>query len=102
LFAIEMLKLLQEAIIQPFTGPLAALSTAIILPVDNTVIAQGRILRDATTGFAISIEAGGNCIEATITLTARVVAFPASVNHKIIAILAGFFFMQALNIVRII
>ena len=71
-----MLKLLQEAIIQPFPRLLAALSTAIILPVDNTVIAQGRILRDVTTGFAITIEAGGNGIEATIMLTARVVAFP--------------------------
>ena len=31
-----------------------------------------------------------------------VVAFPASVKHKIIAIVAGFFFVQTLNIVRII
>ena len=28
------------------------------------------------------------------------VAFPASVKHKIIAIVAGFFFVRALNIVR--
>ena len=53
LFVVEMLKPVQEAVIQPFTGLLAALSTAIILPFDDTVIAQGRILRDATTGFAI-------------------------------------------------
>ena len=51
LFAIEMLKPVQEALIQPFTGLLASLSTAIILPFDDNVIAQGRILRDATTGF---------------------------------------------------
>ena len=30
------------------------------------------------------------------------VAFPSSVKRKIIAIVAGFFFVQALNIVRII
>jgi len=102
LFAIEMLKPVQEAVIQPFTGLLAALSTAIILPFDDTVISQGRILRDATTGFAVSIEAGCNGVEAAIVLIAGVVAFPASVKHKIIAILAGFFFVQALNIVRII
>ena len=52
LFAIEMLKPVQEAVIQPFTGLLAALSTALILPFDDTVIAQGRILRDAASGFA--------------------------------------------------
>ena len=102
LFAIEMLKPVQEAVIQPFTGLLATLSTAIILPFDDTVISQGRILRDATTGFAVSIEAGCNGVEAAIVLIAGIVAFPASVKHKIIAILAGFFFVQALNLVRII
>ena len=60
LFAIKMLKPVQEAAIQPFTGLLAALSNVIILPFDDTVIEQGRILRDATTGFAVSIEAGCN------------------------------------------
>ena len=40
LFAIEMLKPVQEAVIQPFTGLLAALSTAFILPFDDTVIAK--------------------------------------------------------------
>ena len=102
LFAIEMLKPVQEAVIQPFTGLLAALSTAIILPFDDTVIAHDRILRDSTTGFAVSIEAGCNGVEAAIVLIAGVVAFPASVKHKIMAILAGFLFVQALNIVRII
>ena len=102
LFAIEMLKPVQEAVIQPFTGLLATISTAVILPFDDTVIAQGRVLRDATTGFAVSIEAGCNGVEAAIVLIAGIVAFPASLTKKVIAILAGFLFVQALNIVRII
>ena len=102
LFAIEMLNPVQEAVIHPFTAVLANVSTAVILPFDNTVIAQGRILRDATTGFAVSIEAGCNGVEAAIVLIAGIVAFPASIQHKAIAILAGFLFVQALNIVRII
>ena len=102
LFAIEMLKPVQEAVIQPFTGLLATISTAVILPFDDTVIAQGRILRDATTGFAVSIEAGCNGVEAAIVLIAGIVAFPASVKNKVVAILAGFLFVQALNVVRII
>ena len=73
LFAIEMLKPVQEAVIQPFTGLLATLSTAVILPFDDTVIAQGRVLRDATTGFAVSIEAGCNGVEAAIVLIAGIV-----------------------------
>ena len=102
LFAIEMLKPVQEAVIQPFTGILATISTALILPFDDSVIAQGRILRDATTGFAVSIEAGCNGVEAAIVLIAGIVAFPATIQNKVIAIVAGFFFVQALNIVRII
>ena len=102
LFAVEMLKPVQEAAIQPFTGILATISTAVILPFDDTVIAQGRVLRDATTGFAVSIEAGCNGVEAAIVLIAGIVAFPASLKNKAIAILAGFLFVQALNIVRII
>lgn len=102
LFAIEMLKPVQEVLIQPFTGILASVSTAIIMPFDDSVIAQGRILRDATTGFAVSIEAGCNGVEAAIVLIAGIVAFPASLRHKLLAILAGFFFVQILNIVRII
>ena len=101
LFAIEMLKPVQEAVVQPFTGLLAALSTVIILPFYDKVIAQGRTLRDAATGFAVSMEAGCNGVEAAIVLIS-VVAFPASVKHKIIAIVAGFFFVQALHNVRII
>ena len=102
LFAIEMLNPVQQAVIQPFTVLLANISTAVIVPFDDTVIAQGRILRDATTGFAVSIEAGCNGVEAAIVLVAGIVAFPASVQHKVIAILAGFVFVQALNIARII
>jgi exosortase H (IPTLxxWG-CTERM-specific) len=102
LFAIEMLKPVQEAVIQPFTGLLATLSTAVILPFDDTVIAQGRVLRDPTTGFSVSNEAGCNGVEAAIVLIAGIVAFPASVKNKVVAILAGFLFVQALNIVRII
>ncbi len=39
IFAIEMLKPVQKAVIQPFMGLLAALSTVIILYFDDTVIA---------------------------------------------------------------
>jgi exosortase H (IPTLxxWG-CTERM-specific) len=102
LFTLEMLKPVQETIIQPFTGLLAMLSTAIILPFDDSVIAQGRVLRDAATGFAVSIEAGCNGVEAAIVLIAGIMAFPAKTAHKLVAISAGFIFVQALNIVRII
>jgi len=102
LFGLEMLNPIQNAVIQPFTGLLASLSTALILPFDQDVIAQGRVLRDATSGFAVSIESGCNGVEAAIVLIAGIAAFPATLNQKCVAIVAGFLFVQALNIFRII
>lgn len=102
LFVLEMLAPVQAAVIQPFTSALAALSTALILPFDAQVIAEGRILRDSVSGFAVSIESGCNGVEAAIVLIAGVLAFPATWQQKAIAIVAGFVFVQALNIFRII
>jgi exosortase H (IPTLxxWG-CTERM-specific) len=102
LFSVEMLNPVQHAVIQPFTGLLASLSTALILPFDQDVIAQGRVLRDGTSGFAVSIESGCNGVEAAIVLVAGIAAFPAALIQKCVAIVAGFLFVQALNILRII
>ena len=102
LFVIELLQPVQAAVIQPFTGFLASLSTALILPFDSNVIAEGRVLRDSVSQFAVSIESGCNGVEAAIVLIAGVLAFPATWKQKVLAIVAGFIFVQALNIVRII
>ena len=77
LFAIETLRLLREAVIQPFVGLIATLIIVIILPFDNAVIAQGRVLRNATAGFAVSIESGDTGVEAALELTPGLVTFRA-------------------------
>lgn len=102
LFSVEMLVPVQEHVIVPFTELLARLSAAIVLPFDDTVIAYGKILQFRDTGFAVSIEAGCNGVEATIVLIAAVVAYPASWKSRVIAIAIGFLAIQALNLVRII
>ena len=102
LFTIELLNPVQANVIQPFTAGLAWLSAAIVLPFDESVLSSGRILRDSVTGFAVSIESGCNGVEATIVLIAGVIAFPATVKQKFLAITLGFLAIQALNVVRII
>lgn len=102
LFTIEMLVPVQEHVIVPFTSLLARISAAMILPFDSSVIAYGKILQFKDTGFAVSIEAGCNGVEATIVLIAAVVAFPASWRARILAILLGFLAIQVLNLARII
>ena len=66
------------------------------------VISSGRVLRVSVSGFAVSIEAGCNGVEATIVLIAGVLAFPASWRQKGLAILLGFIAIQLLNILRIV
>ena len=102
LFTLEMLNPVQEHVITPFTSLLAHLSAVLILPFDNTVIAYGKVLQFKDSGFAVSIEAGCNGVEATIVLIAAICAFPASWRARLIAISLGFLAIQVLNIVRII
>ncbi len=102
LFIIEMLQPVQNSVVDPFTQALAKVSIILILPFDDSVIAQGRTLRDIETGFAVSIQAGCNGIEAAIVLIAAVFAFPAKLAQKLIAIISGFFFLQTMNVARII
>jgi exosortase H (IPTLxxWG-CTERM-specific) len=102
LFTLEMLAPVQQNVIVPFTSLLARISAAIILPFDNTVIAYGKVLQFKDSGFAVSIEAGCNGVEATIVLIAAVVAFPASWRARLVAIVLGFVAVQGLNLVRIV
>ena len=78
LFTVELLNPVQAAVIQPFTAFLAWIAASVVLPFDDSVISSGRVLRDSASGFAVSIEAGCNGVEATIVLIAGVLAFPAT------------------------
>jgi exosortase H (IPTLxxWG-CTERM-specific) len=102
LFTLEMLMPVQEHVIVPFTELLARISAGLVQPFDSSVIAYGKILQFRDTGFAVSIEAGCNGVEATIVLVAAVVAFPASWSARAVAIFLGFFAIQLMNLVRII
>jgi exosortase H (IPTLxxWG-CTERM-specific) len=102
LFTIEMLVPVQEHVIAPFTGMLARLSAAIILPFDSSAVAYGKILQFRDTGFAVSIEAGCNGVEASIVLIAAVIAYPASWRARFLAIVLGFLAIQVMNLARII
>jgi exosortase H (IPTLxxWG-CTERM-specific) len=102
LFSLEMMKPVQDHLVVPFTGLLASLSAALITPFDSSVTAYGKVLQFTDSGFAVSIEAGCNGIEATIVLIAAVIAFPAPWKTRLAAITLGFFAVQTLNLARII
>ena len=102
LFGLELTPWAQEWFVNPWTNALATISADLIKVFDSQVIAHGKILQSARNGFAVSIEAGCNGVEATIVLVSAILAFPASWKRKLIGLAIGVVAVQGLNIVRVI
>jgi exosortase H (IPTLxxWG-CTERM-specific) len=102
LFGAELTPWAQRWFVVPWTGSLAAISADIVKVFDPTVIAEGKILQSARNGFAVSIEAGCNGVEATIVLLAAMLAFPAPWKRKLVGFAIGVTAVQGLNIIRVI
>ncbi len=102
LFRIDMLDDVQRVAVEPWTSLLATISAGLVTPFDADVAHHGRILMSKATGFAVSIEAGCNGIEAAIVLIAGMVAFPARWGQRLLGFAIGFLAIQALNLLRIV
>jgi exosortase H (IPTLxxWG-CTERM-specific) len=102
LFGAELTPWVQEWFVIPWTNQLAAISAGLVTLFDPNVISAGKVLRSTTNGFAVSIEAGCNGVEATIVLLAAVLAFPAPWKNKVIGLIGGIIAVQGLNVVRVI
>ena len=102
LFGLELTPPAQHWFVEPWTYALAQISTAIVTFFDPNVVAIGKVMRSTRNGFAVSIEAGCNGVEATIVLIAAILAFPAPWKHKLMGLVAGIVAVQGLNILRVI
>jgi exosortase H (IPTLxxWG-CTERM-specific) len=102
LFTLELLPWGQAWLVRPWTAFIADISAGAMRLFDDRVLAQGKVIWDQTSGFAVAIEAGCNGIEAAIILMAAMLAFPATGRQRVIGITLGLTTVQALNILRII
>ncbi|MEO8346105.1 MAG: exosortase H [Betaproteobacteria bacterium] len=102
LFGLELTPWVQAWLVLPWTGALASISTWIVTLFDGSVEATGTVMRSTTNGFAVSIEAGCNGVEATLVLLAAIFAFPAPWRHKIVGLVIGILAVQILNVLRVI
>jgi len=102
LFGLELTPWAQSWFVVPWTNTLAAISAGIVKLFDPGVLSQGKVLQSASNGFAVSIEAGCNGVEATIVLVAAILAFPAPWKSKLVGLAIGIIAVQGLNIVRVI
>ena len=70
LFGLELTPFAQAHFVEPWTAALARISSWFATLFDPGVVADGRVMRSASSAFAVSIEAGCNGVEATIVLIA--------------------------------
>lgn len=91
-----------QALVRPWTGLVADASAAAIRAFDGDARSMGKVIFSERTGFAVSIEAGCNGVEAMLVLLAGILAFPAPWRLKAIGLVIGVVAIQALNLVRII
>jgi exosortase H (IPTLxxWG-CTERM-specific) len=102
LFGAELTPWAQSWFVTPWTNALAAISADLVQLFDPQVLAEGKVLESARNGFAVSIEAGCNGVEATIVLVAAILAFPARWERKLAGLAIGIVAVQALNVIRVI
>lgn len=102
LFGINMLSVVQQHVVLPWTALLARMCVALVMLFDSTAAAAGKVLWNTVTGFGVSIEPGCNGIEACIVLFAAIMAFPSTWRHKLVGLVLGFVAVQGLNVVRVI
>jgi exosortase H (IPTLxxWG-CTERM-specific) len=102
LFGLELTPWAQRWLVEPWTSGLAQISAALVTLFDDGVAASGKVLRSTANGFAVSIEAGCNGVEATIVLIAAILAFPAPWKHRLVGLVVGIVAVQGLNVVRVI
>lgn len=91
-----------QAIVGPWTALVAEVSSAVIRAFDGDARALANMLYSSRTGFAMTIEAGCNGVEAMLVLLAGIVAYPAPPRLKLIGLAIGVAAIQALNLVRIV
>jgi len=102
LFGLQLTPWAQQWFVLPWTSALASLSTSIVTLFDGNIVADGKVMRSTANGFAVSIEAGCNGVEATLVLLAAMLAFPAPWKHKVIGLVVGILAVQLLNVLRVI
>jgi len=102
LFAAELTPAGQAWVVEPWTAGIARVSMALAGLFDANVAANGVTLYSTANGFAVTILAGCNGLEAMIVLFAAIVAYPAPWKHRAAGIVVGTLAIQALNLVRIL
>jgi exosortase H (IPTLxxWG-CTERM-specific) len=101
-FGLELTPWAQAWLITPWTDGVARVSGALMRMFDASITTTGNVIATTRSAFAVAIEAGCNGVEATLVLTAAMLAFPATWRHRLAGIVVGVAAVQLLNVVRVV
>ncbi|MGZ8867040.1 MAG: exosortase H [Thermoanaerobaculia bacterium] len=95
-----LLEPVDRALVQPFTRGIATVSGALLGLMTRDVQVVGTMI--VSPCFSVNINNGCNGLEATLFLTAAVLAFPAAPKARLIAALTGVLLIQSVNLIRVL
>jgi exosortase H (IPTLxxWG-CTERM-specific) len=85
-----------------YSRGLVSVSAHLLRVCGGRAAAEGPVLRNPLSGFAIEMKDGCNAVNVTILLWAAIAAFPAAWSKKATGLLLGTAAIQAINFVRFI
>lgn len=99
-FVIITLAPVNENVIVPFTEHLASWSGHVLRLLGQNVAVAGTTIY--SSGFAVDIRNGCNGVEAILILVSAILAFPSSLQSRLLGILVGSVVLEMLNVIRIV
>lgn len=89
-------------LVDGFSGDLAAVSAWLIHSGGGTCLRQAAILSNPARSFAMEVRDGCNGINVVVLLWSAILAYPASLQWKLIGMTGGLAAIQILNLFRLI
>ncbi len=93
-------KPVNDAVVEPFTAGVARVGGTAIRIFGEKTHMEGTVI--ASPRFSVNIRNGCNGLETIFIFAAAVLAFPATWRVRLFGLVAGFFAIQAINVVRIV
>ena len=94
------LRPVNDVVIVPLTGSIAAVSATLLKALGEAVTVDGTEIR--STEFAVNIQNGCNGLETVLLLGSAVLAFPANWRRRAAGLFAGFLAIELLNFARVV
>lgn len=99
LYVLIALNQVNDAVIVPFTEAVTAAAGSVLRAAGEPNRVAGTIL--ASPAFAIDVKNGCNAVETMMLFAAAVIAFPAPVKRRLLALALGLPLIQLLNVLRL-